>query len=271
MGRIRQEQMELFLATAADIAPKEQQDLMARNWFSLARQKRTTPIVHTFGNSWVKIKPSDGHGLATIFDNDVIIFTLSHYMNAVNQNQSVGRRFFFSGYDYFKFIGRSHFGGKGYNDLWNSLQRLHHTFVETNLHLGDSKRHHSFNWLSEIKQVAENGRHRGYEIVIPEWLYERVINDKMVLTLDPDYFSLKGGLERWLYLFARKTAGKQPTGWKESIESIWRKSGSASSLSEFKRQINRILILGTLASYKVKEVTVNGTEQGLLFRRAKTQ
>jgi len=268
MGQIIQEQMELFMATAADIAPKEQQDLMARNWFSLARQTRTQPIVHTFGASWVKIKPTDGKGLATIFDNDVIIFTLSHYMNAVNQNHDVGRRFYFSGYDYFKFIGRTHFGGKGYNDLWSSLQRLHHTFIETNLHLGGSKRHHSFNWLSEIKQVVENGRHKGYEIVIPEWLYERVVKDKLVLTLDADYFGLKGGLERWLYLFARKTAGTQPAGWKESIESIWRKSGSASSLSEFKRQINRILKSGKLLQYKVKDVEV-GRERGLLFRTSK--
>ena len=94
MPSISQNQMELFLATATDLAPKEQQDLMARNWFSLARQKRTEPIEHYFGKSWVKIKPTDGHGIATIFDNDVIIFALSHYMDAVNKNNDVGRRFY---------------------------------------------------------------------------------------------------------------------------------------------------------------------------------
>lgn len=266
MVKINLEQMELFIATATDISPKEQQELMQRCWFNLARQKRTKPIEHHFGESWVKISGNKEFGIASIFDNDVVIFALSHYMNAINQNHKVGRRFFFTGYDYFKFIGRRTFGGKAYNDLWNSLQRLHHTFVETNLRLGSSKRHHSFNWLSEIKQVVENGKHRGYEVVIPEWLYSSVVDDKLVLTLDDGYFSLKGGLERWLYLFARKTAGKQVTGWKESVENIWRKSGSNSSLSEFKRQIARISNNRALLSYKMKDVEV-GNKQGLYFRR----
>ena len=266
MVRINQDQMELFIATATDISPKEQQELMQRCWFSLARQKRTEPILHQFGESWVKITANEKYGMATIFDNDVMIFALSHYMNAINQNHSVGRRFFFTGYDYFRFIGRKTFGGKGYNDLWNSLQRLHHTFVETNLRLGKSKRHHSFNWLSEIKQVVDNGRHRGYEIVIPEWLYSSVVDEKLVLTLDEGYFSIKGGLERWMYLFARKSAGKQLTGWKESIENIWRKSGSISSLSEFHRQVDRISRKKNLLSYKMKDVDV-ADKRGLLFRR----
>ena len=72
-----------------------------------------------------------------------------------------------------------------------------YTFVETNIRLGDSARNHSFNWLSEIKQTVENGRHRGYEIVIPEWLYSSVVNDKLVLTIDTGYLDIKGGLERW--------------------------------------------------------------------------
>ena len=266
MVKLPQGQMDLFIASASDVSPKSHQDLMARNWFSLAKQKRTAPIEHHFKDSWVKITGNPQLGLATIFDNDILIFVIAQYMSALNNNLPTGRRFQFTGYEFFKFIGRKKFGGKAYGDLWASLERLHNTFVETNIRLGDSARNHSFNWLSEIKQTIENGRHRGYEIVIPDWLYSSVINEKLVLTLDDGYFGIKGGLERWIYLFARKTSGYQTGRWTESIYSIYQKSGSRSSFSEFKRQISRILAKETLLGYKV-ELVDGVRDDGLHFLR----
>ena len=266
MVKLPQGQFDLFIASASDVSPKAQQELMSRNWFSLAKQKRIKPIEHKYANSWVKITGNSKHGLATIFDNDILIFVIAQYMSAINNGQQTGRRFQFTGYEFFKFIGKQKFGGKGYNDLWRSLERLHNTFVETNIRLDGNVRHHSFNWLSEIKQNVENGRHVGYEIVIPEWLYNSVVNDKLVLTLDEGYFGIKGGLERWLYLFARKTSGWQVGGWSESISSIYEKSGSMSSASEFNRQIGKILRKDSLLGYNVEELLVH-RKKGLHFIR----
>ena len=178
MARIPVGQFDLFIASASEVSPKEHRDLMARNWFSLAKQKRTEPIQHTFGENWVKITGDDSYGIATIFDNDVLLFVISQYMSAINNNIPTGRRFQFTGYEYFKFIGKNKFGGKGYDDLWRALERLHHTFVETNIRMDNSNRHHSFNWLSEIKQVKDGNTHKGYEIVIPDWLYESVVENR---------------------------------------------------------------------------------------------
>ena len=242
---------------------------MARNWFSLAKQKRIKPIEHRFADSWVKITGNPKHGIATIFDNDVLIFVIAQYMahlNNKNITQAPGRRFLFTGYEFFQFTGKKRFGGQRYADLWKSLERLHNTFVETNIRLENSSRNHSFNWLSEIKQTMVNGRHRGYEIVIPEWLYTSVVNHKLVLTLDDGYFDIKGGLERWLYLFARKTSGWQAGGWSESISSIYQKSGSKSSFSEFKRQLGKILQKKSILGYKVERLTLP-KQQGLHFLR----
>ena len=266
MVKLPQGQFDLFIASASDVSPKAQQELMARNWFSLAKQKRIEPIEHKFGNSWVKITGNPKHGLATIFDNDVLIFVIAQYMSAMNSGIPTGRRFQFTGYEFFQFIGKKKFGGKGYGDLWKSLERLHNTFVETNIRLEGNTRHHSFNWLSEIKQNVENGRHVGYEIVIPEWLYNSVVNEKLVLTLDEGYFSIKGGLERWLYLFARKTSGWQTGGWSEGIKSIYEKSGSKSSLSEFRRRVKQIISGGGLLGYKVNELSLP-RQKGLHFIR----
>lgn len=266
MVSLPQDQFDLFIASATDVSPKSQQELMARNWFSLSKQKRIEPIEHKFGDSWVKITGNPKHGIATIFDNDVLIFVIGQYMSAINNGMQTGRRIRFTGYEFFKFIGKKKFGGKGYSDLWKSLERLHNTFVETNIRLEGNIRHHSFNWLSEIKQNVENGRHVGYEIVIPEWLYNSVVNEKLVLTLDDGYFDIKGGLERWLYLFARKTSGWQTGGWSEGIKSIYEKSGSRSSFSEFKRQVSKILQKKSLLGYKVNELSLP-RQKGLHFIR----
>ena len=269
MATIPLEQLDLFIASATDISPKEQQDLMARSWFSLAKQKRIEPIEHSFGDSWVKITGNPKYGLATIFDNDVLIFVIAQYMahlNNRNITQAPGRRFQFTGYEFWKFVGKKRFSGKGYTDLWKSLERLHHTFVETNIRLDTKRRHHSFNWLSEIKQLTDGDKHRGYEIVIPEWLYNSVVNEKMVLTLDDGYFDIKGGLERWLYLFARKTSGYNPGGWSEGIYSIYQKSGSKSSFAEFSRSVRNILRKKSFLGYRVRELEYK-RQKGLHFER----
>ena len=246
--------MDLFVASATDISPKEHQDLMSRCWFSLAKQKRTEPIEHSFGDSWVKVSGDDKYGIATIFDNDILLFAIAQLMFNLNNKLATGRRFQFTGYEYWKFTGKNRAGGKGYADLWASLQRLHHTYVETNIRQGDSRRHHSFVWLSDIKQSFENGKHRGYEITLPEWLYDSVVNDNLVLTLDDGYFDIRGGLERWLYLFARKTSGYSTDGWMESIDNIYLKSGSKSPKKEFRRQIKKIIQKGSLIDYAVQPV-----------------
>jgi len=269
MARIPLQQLDLFIASATDISPKEQQDLMARCWFSLAKQKRIEPIRHTFGDSWVKITGNPKYGLATIFDNDVLIFVIAQYMAHMNNKNNEAppkRRFQFTGYMFWKFVGKKRFSGKGYTDLWRSLERLHHTFVETNIRLDKSRRHHSFNWLSSIKQVTEGDKHRGFEIEVADWLYDSVVNDKMVLTLDAGYFDIKGGLERWLYLFARKTSGYNSGGWSESTYSIYQKSGSKSSYAEFSRSVRNILKKESFLGYRVQELEY-ARQKGLHFER----
>ena len=266
MARIPQGQLDLFIASASDVAPKEHQDLMARCWFNLAKQKRTEPIQHDFNDNWVKITGNPKYGIATIFDNDVLLFAIAQYMSAINHGLKTGRRFQFTGYEFFKFIGKEKFGGKGYTDLWRALERLHHTFVETNIRQDDGRRHHSFNWLSEIKQMADGSTHRGYEIVIPEWLYESVVEKKLVLTLDEGYFDIRGGLERWLYMFARKSSGWQAGGWTESLYSIYKKSGSRSTFAEFKRSMKRIVEKESILGYMVQPVE-HYNQKGLYFLR----
>lgn len=251
-------QLDLFVASAVDISPKAQQELMQRCWFSLNTNLRTTPIKHEYTDadgekSWVEIKGTPEAGIATIYDQDVIIFIIAQYMHALNHGMPTSRRFSFTGYDYLQFVGKQKLGGKDYNDLWKRLLRLKSTNILTNIRQGNSRTHHTFSWLSEAKQTKDNdtGKHRGFEVVLPEWLYESVIQKQMVLTLDDKYFKIRGGLERWLYLFARKSSGHQVGGWTEGLESLHKKSGSTATLSEFRRQIKKIVNKNQLLGYDI--------------------
>ena len=260
------QQIDLFIASATDVSPKEQQDLMARCWFNLAKRKRVSPIEHHFGDSWVKITANEKYGMATIFDNDLIIFAVAQLMHNLNHGMAVGRTLQFTGYEYYKFLGKKRLSGTGYRDLWSSMERLHHTFVETNIRQGKQRTHHSFNWLSSIKQRIDGDTHRGYEITLPDWLYRSVVEDNLILTLDEGYFNIRGGLERWLYLFARKTSGYNSGGWSEGLESIYKKSGSMGSFSEFKRKVKNIVKKQSILGYKLEPVDYR-YQSGLYFLR----
>ena len=134
----------------------------------MAKQKRIAPIEHTFGDSWIKVSGDPKYGIATIWDNDVLLFAISQLMYNLNHGMDVGRTIGFTGYEFFQFTGKKKKSGKGYSDLWASLERLHHTYVETNIRQGNKSRHHSFVWLSDIKQTHDGTRHTGYQIPISD-------------------------------------------------------------------------------------------------------
>lgn len=249
-------QLDLFIANASDISPKEQIDLMARCWFALDKRIRTESIIHRSGDDWVSVSAGK-KGLASIFDNDVLLFVISHYMDAINRGvapKELGRRFQFTAYEYFVFVGKKHIGGRDYVELWKKLQRLQGTVVNTNIRTDNQTTQHAFNWLSEIKQIKEGNHHRGFEVVVPSWIHDSVVNKKLVLTLNPGYFQLTSGLQRFLYLFGRKSSGRQITGWTESVVSLHRKSSSRSPIHKFRSNLKRAIQSGHILDYKVRPV-----------------
>ena len=85
-GIEKHQDLKRFTASASDIAAKEQIDLMARCWFSLT-PNRIDPIEHEFTNlktkriETVRITGSIEHGIATIHDQDLIIFAISYHLS----------------------------------------------------------------------------------------------------------------------------------------------------------------------------------------------
>ena len=76
------DQLELFRALPGDPAPRDAQDLMAYPFFSLARTKRVVPIDFRAGVISIRVEAVAEHGMATIWDADVLIWAASQIVEA---------------------------------------------------------------------------------------------------------------------------------------------------------------------------------------------
>jgi plasmid replication initiation protein len=86
---------------------------------------------------------------------------------------------------------------------------------------------------------------------VPDWFYRAVLDDALVLTIDPGYFSLTGGVERWLYRIVRKHAGHQSGGWRFDFRHLHAKSASLSPFKRFAHELRDIARRQSLPGYRL--------------------
>jgi plasmid replication initiation protein len=231
--RGEREQLELFRALPGDLAPRDAQDLMAYPFFSLAKTHRTRPINYQLNAVTIRVEAVAEHGMATIWDADVLIWAASQIVQARDAGLRTSRLMAATPYEILTFIGRG-VSVRDYHRLKAALDRLQSTTVATSLRQQSERRMHRFSWINEwTERVDANGRADGIDLIVPDWFYRAVMDDALVLTIDRQYFALTGGLERWLYRLVRKHAGRQPAGWRFEFHHLYVKSAS---LSPFKRR-----------------------------------
>jgi plasmid replication initiation protein len=219
-------QPDLFIALPSDIPARDQQDLMERPFFSLSKNKRTTPIEYEVGGNYICVTANEKYGIATIWDADILIWAASQITEALSRGRKTSRFFRLSAYDLLTFIRRGT-SGRDYQELKATLDRLKSTSVVTNIRQGKRKERHHFSWLNEWKEITnDQGRSLGLEFILPDWLYDGIINQQLVLSIDPAYFDLTSGIERWLYRVVRKHGGRQKAGWSFTFRQLYEKSGS---------------------------------------------
>lgn len=232
--RSERDQLELFRALPGDLAPRDAQDLMAYPFFSLSKSHRVTPIDFRMGEVANRIEATAEHGMATIWDADVLIWAASQLVEARDKGLRTSRLMAATPYEILTFIGRGT-SVRDYHRLKAALDRLQSTTVATTLRM------HRLFWVNAWKERADaHRRPLGIELIVPDRLYAALLNDALVLTIDRAYFRLTGGLERWLYRIVRKHAGRQPGGWCFEISHLHVKSGSLSPLKRFAFELRDI-------------------------------
>ena len=249
-----------FVVATGDAAPRDQRDLMERPFFSLAKTPRTKPILYKAADVEVQVLAMPEHGMATIWDADVLIWAASQIVAAENDGLRTSRFFRFTPYHLLRAIGRPT-GNRQYVLLKAALARLQSTVIATTIRNGPHWRRRQFSWINEWEEMTTyTGRVEGMEFVLPEWFYNSVVDRSLVLTIDPAYFRLTGGIERWLYRVARKHAGHQRNGWLFEVAHLHVKSGSLARVSDFALDLRRIAARQPLPGYRLEIEREHGRE-----------
>ena len=256
------EQLDLFRALPGDLAPRDAQDLMAYPFFSLAKSKRLAPIDFKTGSIVIRVEAVPEHGMATIWDADVLIWAASQIVEARDTGLRPSRLMGTTPYEILNFIGRG-VSLRDYDRLKAALDRLQSTTVATSIRQPTERRMHRFSWINEWKEKADpHGRPLGLELIVPDWFYAAVLDDALVLTIDRAYFDLTGGLERWLYRLVRKHGGRQEFGWSFDFVHLHAKSGSLSPLKHFAYDLRDIVRRQALPGYRLTiEQPASGPER----------
>jgi plasmid replication initiation protein len=250
-SRSEREQLELFRALPGDLAPRDAQDLMAYPFFSLAKTHRITPIDYRSGEIAIRVEAVPEHGMATIWDADILIWAASQIVQARDSGLRTSRLMAATPYEILSFIGRGD-SARDYHRLKAALDRLQSTTVATTLRQTNERRAHRFSWINEWTERADaHGRADGIDLIVPDWFYKAVLDEALVLTIDRDYFRLTGGLERWLYRLVRKHGGRQDGGWSFDLKHLHAKSGSLSPLKHFVYDLREIVRRQTLPGYRL--------------------
>jgi plasmid replication initiation protein len=106
------------------------------------------------GDNYIRVTANTEHGMATIWDADILIWAASQLTEARERGLKTSRFFRLSAYDLLKFIRRGT-SGRDYQELKAALHRLRATTVVTSIRQVKRKEHHVFGWLNEWKEMTE--------------------------------------------------------------------------------------------------------------------
>lgn len=173
-------------------------------FFALKKARQLEPM--TFQAEGVSIEVSSGrHGIATIYDKEILLYVASIMTDLVDRGGSPARTIRFTAHDLFRITG-SNASKRSYTYLIDALRRLRNTVVETNIATGGETQEDNFSWLDHFRVVyAEDVRGekrvKYIEVTVCDWFYRAVLRDRRLAAYDLDYFTLTP-IQRRLYEIA---------------------------------------------------------------------
>src|SRR5579863_8984139 len=264
-ARFYNPQFDLFLPSIVDLKFRDQKDTMERPFFSLSKSKRMKPIEYVNENDgiFVTVQPHQDYGMATIWDADILIWAASVLCDMKNRGTNdIPRELKFQPHDLLRAIARST-GGRDYAQLRDSLERLKTTVITTNMRVKRGQKTTMFSWIDQWDDLidAQTKESKGVTLTVSDWFYRGVTEDGGVLSIDPAYFSITGGRERWLYRVARKHAGGNGVdGFAISMPVLFEKSGAEGTYRRFKFEILRIIEHNHLPGFSLSVPSETGGE-----------
>ena len=239
---MRHPQRDFFVCDIFDAAPKSDMASMEHPLFTLSTKPDMTPRRYEMNGNWLELRPSS-IGLATVFDRDILIYCISQCMAALNEGREIKRTIRFTAHDILKATNRDT-SDKGYAGFTAALQRLRSTEIQTNITTGGVEQWEVFGFIESAKTIkkSRDGRMLAVEITLSDWLFNAIdAKGDEILTISPQYFQLRKPLERRLYEIARKSCGTRNRMIRYGLEKLRLKTGSQSTLKEFRRMVQAIV------------------------------
>jgi plasmid replication initiation protein len=247
-------QIDLLVAFLGDVPLRDDREGLSVPLFSLSKGRRTAPIIwqSSDGARYVRVTANATHGMATIWDSDVLIWAVSQVNAAVEAGKPVLRTLKSQPHELLRAIGRG-VGGKDYAALEEALNRLAGTLVETNIRAAGKTRKSAFHLLEDWSHITGDatGRSEGMTLTLPHWLYDGVVKHRDVLAVSPEYFQLSSGIARFLYRIARRHGGKQVTGFRFSMKALHARSGSVQPMKDFARAVRKVVEAQGVPEYRL--------------------
>jgi plasmid replication initiation protein len=161
------EQLELFRSLPGDLVARDAQDLEAYPFFSLAKSRRVVPIEFRAGKINIRVEGVPEHGVATIWDADLLIWAASQIVEARDAGLKTSRLMAATPYEILTFVGRGT-SARDCDRLKAELDQLQSTTVMTSIRQPSERRRHRFSWINEWKETAgPYDRPLGLELILP--------------------------------------------------------------------------------------------------------
>jgi plasmid replication initiation protein len=242
---------DFFVCDILDALPKDDLVSMEHPIFSLATRPDLRILHYAHNNVTITVVPSV-KGLATLFDKDILIYCISQLMAAQNAGRTISQTLHLTAHDLLVATNRET-SGDGYARLREAFERLAGTRITTNILTGGLEVTTGFGLIEgwQIVRHTRAGRMVQVSVTLSDWLF-RAVTAKSVLTLSRDYFRLRKPLERRIYELARKHCGRQAE-WRVSVETLCKKSGSASPRRVFRKMIRDMILADQLPEYHLAE------------------
>lgn len=264
------EKLEMATPAYCEVSLCDCVDLMNHAYFNLAKQIRTTDIVHVIPDkekgevTFIEIHSDHKWGIANIWEFDIILFAISHFAYAMNKDDLLVNMIRTSP----TFLSRSiHWQTSGITTprLITALTRLHNTYVQITKVNRNKQLIHEPIVSALIDEMAYDKGSKQLFFSIHPYLFEK-ISKKKLLALPPEYFNLTSSHERQLYRIARKSAGAQKTGRWMSFKQLYTLFASTNRLGDFLYNLKKIIERNNLPEYSLSTEDKEG-EMGILFIR----
>ena len=250
----------IFLPLPYDVSPRDNLGTMEYALFRLSkREDRANSIInYHLPNGYIRVS-SGVHGMASVWDYDIVLMAISHLNEAMNQHRAgkgekPGRLFRPRIDDVLRFCKKGK-GGSQTEKFLDALVRLSTTHVLIQRTRGVTTHTNGESLISFFNVVndSETEAIEYVEIEIANWMYEEITKCQKpeVLTVHPDYFTISQGVGRFVYRLARKSAGKNMAVW--GFDTLYEHSGSTGTLKEFSRLVRKVISSKCLPEYDLAE------------------